>query len=147
MTTSPASRLAAPAVPHQRVADRAAAPLVVDVDHDVLTASRQRPWLSLDRVSEEGVQLLLGTLLDARAGWADATTEARAEAVVEHLLLASPPADLVRHGQRVGRLVRALHPERRDALLAELGPVGSPRRALVERLARSGDRAAQAYAV
>lgn len=143
MTTP--TRTAAPAVPHQRVAARQAS-LVVDVDHDVLAASRQRPWLSLDRISEEGVQLLLGTLLDARAGWVDAATEARAEAVVAHVLLASPPADLVRHGQRVGRLVRALRPESRDELLAELGPVGSARRGLVERLARSGDRAAQAYA-
>lgn len=139
MTTS--TRTGAPAVPLQR-----AASLVVDVDADVLLASRQRPWLSLDRVPEEGVQLLLGTLLDARSGWGDAVTEARAEAVVRHLLVASPPADLLRHGHRVGRLVRALRPESRDEVLAELGPVGTPRRALVERLCREGDRAAQAYA-
>ena len=42
------------------------------------------------------------------------------------------------------RLRLALHPDARDALLADVGPEGSPMRCLVERAVLRGDAAARA---
>ncbi|NYG55828.1 hypothetical protein [Nocardioides perillae] len=147
MTTTPP----APQVPHQRVGAgaRPAQPAqVVDIDAEVLAASRQRPLITLDHLDEHATAVLLGVLLDGRAGHPGAEARAlRGEALVHHLVTRSSPADLVRHGVRVGRMVRALDPEARAEVLDELGPHGSPRRALVERLATAGDATARAYAV
>jgi hypothetical protein len=140
-----------PRVPRQRRAPGAHADQpaqVVEIDADVLAASAQQPLLSLDRLDEHAVSVLLEVLLGARGGVPGARGRAlRGEALVHHLVTRSAPADLVRHGARVGAMVRALAPQARADLLAELGPLGGARRALVERLATAGDATARAYAV
>lgn len=142
-----------PRVPRQRTApgarqERPAQPAqFVDIDPDVWATSRQRPLVSLDDLDEQSFAVLLGVLVDGRAGLPGAERRARrGVALVRHLVVGSTPADVVRHGPRVGWMVRALPPQDRDALLAELGPLGAPRRRLVERLVTAGDATARAYA-
>lgn len=145
MTTTP------PPVPRQRTAPgarRDQPAQVVDIDADVLATSTQHPVVSLDEVDEHAVAVLLEVLLGARVGLPGAPGRAlRGEALVQHLVTRSAPADLVRHGARVGRMVRALPPQARADLLVDLGPLGGARRALVERLVTEGDSTARAYAV
>ena len=105
--------------------------------------------VSLDDLDDALVTTLLGLLWQARIQplAADPTCTARAEALVGHLVRHSSPEAIERHADVARRLVAALDPESRTALLDELGSPVSARRRFVEHLLRPVSPVAQAYAL
>jgi len=104
--------------------------------------------VGLDEVAEDRLPGLRAALVDAL--W-QTRVEAdggrtNAELVVGRLLSSCPPEELSRHADLVRTLLRALGPERRALLVADLGPADSLRVRFVEGLARPTDRVARAYA-